>query len=90
MVLMSDGLSSRQSQAKQRLGRVDDHHQRLTRGLRDDISSRILITTQQIPPTLAEWSKNRGKLPFVMQSRGNIAGFLGERLSETEHAKDIY
>jgi Domain of unknown function (DUF4351) len=36
-----------------------------------------MITTQLIPAVLAEWSKNRGKLVFVMQSWGNIASFLG-------------
>ena len=36
-----------------------------------------MITTQLIPAVLAQWSKNRGKLVFVMQSWGNIASFLG-------------
>jgi hypothetical protein len=39
-----------------------------------------MITTQQIPATLTEWSKNRGELTFVMQSWGNIAGFLGNAI----------
>ena len=39
-----------------------------------------MITTQQIPATLTEWSKNRGELTFVMQSWGNIAGFWGNAI----------
>jgi hypothetical protein len=47
-----------------------------------------MITTQLIPAVLAEWSKNRGKLVFVMQSWGNIASFLGNA-SRGPHAERL-
>src|SRR6202522_3047392 len=76
LTVWSDGLSSRQSQANSGLvewmiimgGRPEGW------GMEWEAT---MITTQLIPAVLAEWSKNRGKLVFVMQSWGNIASFLG-------------
>ena len=48
-----------------------------------------MITTQQIPATLAGWSKNRGKILFAMQSSGKYRPFLGEGLLETKRETSI-
>ena len=36
-----------------------------------------MITTQQIPDTLALWEKNREKKVFAMQKAGKIGNFWG-------------
>ena len=72
---------------EQRLGRVDDHHGRLTRGLRDDISAHT-DNYATYPRDVGGMVEKSRKNPFCDAKSANI-GFLGERLSKPKRATSI-
>jgi hypothetical protein len=48
-----------------------------------------MITTQQIPATLAQWEKNREKKAFAGQNAGKIGNFWGNGFPDRVGTLDL-
>ena len=76
-MVCSEGLSSRQSQAKRGLAAWMIIMGGRPEGVERRGAEATPITTQQIPASLAPWSKNREKIALAMQSTGKTGLYWG-------------